>query len=90
MLATILKSKTATKTTLAIIETFAKMKKLSRNIKELSVTKDEVKKDGLLKKSGEIIAEILEDDMKVSDTETFIEVNFAVLKFRHTIKKKKN
>lgn len=90
MLATILKSKTATKTTLAIIETFAKMKKLSRNVKELSVTKDEVKKDGLLKKSGEIIAEILEDDMKVSDTETFIEVNFAVLKFRHTIKKKKN
>lgn len=50
MLATILKSKTATKTTLAIIETFAKMKKLSRNIKELSVTKDEVKKDGLLKR----------------------------------------
>ena len=54
------------------------------------MSKDEVKKDGLLKKSGEIIAEILEDDMKVSDTETFIEVNFAVLKFRHTIKKKKN
>lgn len=66
------------------------MRELSRNIKQLSVTKDEVKKDGLLKKSGEIIAEILEDDMKVTDTETFIEVNFAVLKFRHTIKKKKN
>ena len=90
MLATILKSKSATQTTLAIIETFAKIRELSRNINELSVTKDEVKKDGLLKKSGEIIAEILEDDMKVSDTETFIEVNFAVLKFRHTIKKKKN
>lgn len=90
MLATILKSKTATQTTLAIIETFAKIRELSRNIKELSVTKDEVKKDGLLKKSGEIIAEILEDDLKVSDTETFIEVNFAVLKFRHTIKKKKD
>ena len=54
------------------------------------MSKDEVKKDGLLKKSGEIIAEILEDDLKVSDTETFIEVNFAVLKFRHTIKKKKD
>jgi len=90
MLATILKSKTATQTTLAIIETFAKMRELSRNIKELTVTKDKATKDGLLKKSGEIIAEILEDDLKVTDTETFIEVNFAVLKFRHTIKKKKN
>jgi phage regulator Rha-like protein len=90
MLATILRSKTATQTTLAIIETFAKMRELSRNIKELAVTKDKATKDGLLKKSGEIIAEILEDDLKVTDTETFIEVNFAVLKFRHTIKKKKN
>ena len=90
MLATILKSKTATQTTLAIIETFAKMRELSRNIKELTVTEDKAMKDGLLKKSGEIIAEILEDDLKVTDTETFIEVNFAVLKFRHTIKKKKN
>ncbi len=89
MLATILKSKSATHTTLAIIETFAKIRELSRNIKDLSVVKDEVKKDSLLKKSGKIIAEILEDDMKITDTETFIEVNFAVLKFRHTIKKKK-
>jgi len=72
------------------IETFAKMRELSRNIKELTVTEDKAMKDGLLKKSGEIIAEILEDDLKVTDTETFIEVNFAVLKFRHTIKKKKN
>lgn len=90
MLATIIKGKAAAQTTIAIVETFAKMRELSRNIKELTITKDELKKDGLLKKSGEIIAEILEDDMKVSDTETFIEVNFAVLKFRHTIKKKKN
>ncbi|MFA5010613.1 MAG: ORF6N domain-containing protein [Ignavibacteria bacterium] len=89
MLATIIKSKAATKTTLAIIETFAKIRELSRNIKDLSVIEDEVKKDSLLKKSGKIIAEILEDDMKITDTETFIEVNFAVLKFRHTIKKKK-
>lgn len=89
MLATIIKGKTATQTTLSIIETFAKIRELSRNIKDLLVVKDEVKKDSLLKKSGKIIAEILEDDMKITDTETFIEVNFAVLKFRHTIKKKK-
>jgi hypothetical protein len=77
MLATILRSRTATKTTLAIIETFAKMRELSRNMKELSTIKDEVKKDSFLKESGKIIAEVLEENMKVTDTETFIEVNFA-------------
>jgi len=40
-------------------------------------------------KSGELIAEILDDSLSVSDTETTIELNFAVLKFKHTIKKKK-
>jgi hypothetical protein len=41
-----------------------------------------------MQKSGEIIAEILEDDLQTTDTETSIELNFAVLKFKHVIKKK--
>jgi len=45
MLATILKSEKATHTTLAIIETFANIKNLSRNIKELTYIKDEQKKE---------------------------------------------
>jgi len=90
MLATILKSNIATQTTLAIIETFAKIRELSKNIKDLADIKDEGTKNKLLKKSGEIIAEIFEDDMKVTDTETSIEINFAVLKFKHLVKKKKD
>jgi hypothetical protein len=90
MLATVLKSKIATQTTLAIIETFAKIRELSSNINELAGIKDEIKKNSLLKKSGEIIAEILDDNMKVTDTETSIEINFAVLKFKHLVKKKKD
>ena len=89
MLATILKSKRAVQTTLAIIETFAKIRELSSNIKDLTEIKDEKKKNVLLKKSGGIIAEILEDDLKVSNTETSIEINFAVLKFKHLIKRKR-
>lgn len=54
MLATILKSEKATSTTLAIIETFARIKNLSRNIKELSGVSDEKKKKGILQRSGEI------------------------------------
>jgi len=45
MLATILKSKKATQTTLAIIETYAKIKHLSRNIRELSAEHDKQKKE---------------------------------------------
>jgi hypothetical protein len=88
MLATILKSKRATQTTLAIIETFAKIKNLSRNIKELSNVTDEQKKKDIMRKSGEIITEIFDDDLSLNETETTIELNFAVLKFKHTIKRK--
>ncbi len=88
MLATILKGDIATQTTLAIIETYSRIKHLSRNIKELSAENDEQKKQTLMQKSGEIIAEMLEDDLKVTEKEITIELNFAVLKFKHTIKKK--
>ena len=90
MLATILKGSKATQTTLTIIETFARIKHLSRNIKELSEINEEKEKKSLIRKSGEIIAEILEDDLSLSETETTIELNFAVLKLKHTIKKKKD
>jgi len=88
MLATILKSPLAAQTTIAIIETFSKIRELSRNIKTLSTIQNKDEQKNLMKKSGEIIAEILDDDLKVTDTETSIEINFAVLKFKHLIKKK--
>ena len=90
MLATILKSPQAVQATLTIIETFSKIRELSRNIKTLSNIKDKTKQENLMQKSGELIASILDDDLQTSDTETSIELNFAVLKFKHTIKKKKS
>jgi len=89
MLATILKSPVATQTTLAIIETFSKIRELGRNVQLLSNEKNEETKKPLLQKSGELIAEILDDDLNLSETETTIEINFAVLKFKHTIKRDK-
>lgn len=88
MLATILKSPQAVQATIAIIETFSKIRELSRNIKTLSNVKDKSEQQDLMKKSGGIITELLDDDLQTSDTETSIELNFAVLKFKHTIKKK--
>ena len=86
MLATILKSPQAVQATLAIIETFSKIRELSRNIKTLSDITDKTQQKNLMQKSGEIITELLDDDLQTRDTETSIELNFAVLKFKHAIK----
>jgi hypothetical protein len=89
MLATILKSHRAVEATFAIIETFAHIRQLSRNIQDLSRVQDKSAQKALMQKSGELISGIFDDDLKTSDSETSIELNFAVLKFKHTIKKRK-
>ncbi len=88
MLATILKSEKATQTTIAIVETFAKIRELSRAVSELSETKDAGKQKSLIQQSGDILADLLGDDLHTSDTETTLELNFAVLKLKHTVKRK--
>ena len=89
MIATILKSKQAPEATFASIETFSKIRQLSRSIQELSIVQDKADQKALMHRSGELIASIFDDDLQTTDTETSIELNFAVLKFKHTIKKKK-
>ena len=89
MLATILKSPRATQTTIAIVETFTKMRELARAIAQLSETQEKDRQKALMQKSGEILADILDDDLEVSAEETTIEINFAVMKIKHTIKRNK-
>ncbi len=52
MLATILKSSVATQATISIIETFTKIRELSRNIKELSTIQDKTQQKALMQRSG--------------------------------------
>lgn len=89
MMATILKSKQAVLTTLAIIDTFASVKELARTIRELNGAANKKEQKGLLKRSGELISDIIGNDMATSETETELELNFAVLKVKHTIKRTK-
>lgn len=89
MLATILKSAAATRATISIIETFTKIRELSRSVKELSELQDKKQQKTLMQRSGELIAEILDSDLQTSDAETSIELNFAILKFKHIVKKKR-
>lgn len=89
MLATILKSNTATDTTIAIIEAFAKMRELSRTVTELVQAKNANEQKGLMEKGGEIISDIIGDNLEISETESEFELNFAVVKLRHKVKRKK-
>jgi hypothetical protein len=86
MLATILKSPKATETTIDIIETFAKVRELSRNISELHKHGEEQQKT-MLQKSGEIISDLLLSDLETTETETTVKLNLALLSVEHTVKR---
>ena len=89
MLATILKSDVAMQATLGIIETFSKLRGLSRTVNELSNLSDSSRQKSLMQRSGELMTEILDEGLQTQDAKTTIELNFAVLKFKHTIKNKR-
>jgi len=63
MLATILKSPIATQTTLAIVETFAKIREFAKIVTELPDIKDEPKKSALMQRGGNLFMDILEDNI---------------------------
>jgi len=90
MLATILKSPYATQTTIAIVETFSRIREFVRTINQLPVTKKESEQKNLMKRSAHILAEVLDNNsLEVSGDETTIELNLAVVKLKHTIKREK-
>ena len=87
MIATILKSPCATEATFAIIETFAKLRELSRVMNSLPDASEEQQKS-LLQKSGELFSDLLDNNLQATDSETTIELNLALLKVKHTVKRK--
>jgi len=89
MLATILKGEKARDTTFKIIETFSRIRKLSRTIKQIAQEPEEQKRKSLLEKGGEIMSHILDDDLEISNIETSFELNLAAIKIKHTVKRSK-
>ena len=89
MLATILKSPKSTQTTIAIIETYSKLVQFSKAIQSISENKNEKTNKELMEKGGTILSEILVGDTQLDETETSIELNFALLKLKHIVKRKK-
>ena len=56
MLATILKSPKATETTIAIIDTFTKLREVVRNIEAIHNEADSRKQKGLIQRTGELLS----------------------------------
>jgi hypothetical protein len=92
MLATILKSPQAVETTLAIIETFAKVRELSHMIHQIqSLPEHSPKQKTLMERSGDLIGDLIipDDELDVIGTETTYEMNLAIFKLKRTVKKGK-
>ena len=85
MLATILKSEVATQATLQIVETFAKIKELSRNINAIIKTTDEDIQKDLAQKSNKILEEIIEISDEVLDDGEYGEVIETTTKFEFNL-----
>ena len=86
MLATILKSKRAVETTIAIVDTFANVQELAGTVEEMQNAPDgdDLQKK-LLQKTGELMGEIIGQNLSTKAIETEIELNFAVVKIKHRI-----
>lgn len=91
MLATILKSPKAVETTIAIVEAYAKLKELSRvmvaipQAEESEAGKQE--QNRLLQRGGQLIDDLLTDLLPGQSRETSFELNLAMFKFRHSVKR---
>ena len=91
MLATVLKGELATKATLAIVNTFAQVRSLKRELLELHKEGDKKKKHALMQHFGETLTDIVMPDPDEVETESSLELNFFIGKIKHTVRKiKKN
>lgn len=87
MLATILKSKRAEDATIAIVETFYKVRELKRELLDLHQEKDKEKQASKMQHFGEVLTDIVMPDLQTSETESSLEINFFTGKLKHTVKR---
>ena len=87
MLATVLKSRRATEATFAIIETFAKVRYLKRELVELHTEADKQKRAEKMRHFGEALTDIVMPDLDTVETESSLELNFFIRKLKHSVRR---
>ena len=87
MLATVLKGERARDITFAIIETFAKVRELKRELLDLHKETDKAKQATKMQHFGEVLSDIVMPDLQTQETESSLEINFFIGKLKHTVKR---
>ena len=82
MLATILKGEQAVRTTLAIIETYAEVRAMKRELLALHT-----EKNSMMRHFGEALTDIVMPDLTTAETESSMEINFLIGKLKHTVRR---
>ncbi|MCQ2369026.1 MAG: ORF6N domain-containing protein [Paludibacteraceae bacterium] len=88
MLATILKSPRATKTTISIIEAFANLRGFTRNIQAAMATDNKEERKTIISRTSSLLSNLIGENLKVDSTETEVELDLALLKVKHKFKRK--
>ena len=89
MLATILKSPRATQATIYIVEAFAKLRELSQTLINITQTTEEDKHKQLLAKSGNLLNELLFDNLQKVSADCSVEFNLGLMKIKHHVKRER-
>ena len=90
MLATILKSPVATRTTIAIVEAFAKLRELSQVLNKLPDVENEKEQKSLMQIAGNTLMDLFDNNLlEASEDETALELNLAFMKFKRSVKRQK-
>ena len=90
MLATILKGERAVRATLAIVETYAQVRAMVRDMEALQSLKDgSAEQTAMLTQAGHKLVALIGDNLSTDSTKTTIELNLAVLKITHEVTRTK-
>jgi hypothetical protein len=87
MLATVLKSRRAVDVAFAIIETFAKVRGLQRELLDLHAEQDRRRQSEKMRRFGETLADVVMPDLDAVETESTLELNFLIGKLKHTVRR---
>ena len=90
MLATILKGEVATQATLAIVNTYAQVRSMVRDMEAVQTAKmGSSEQANLLTRAGHKLAGLIGDNLSTESRKTTIELNLALLKITHEVTQRK-
>jgi len=90
MLATILKGDVATRATLAIVNTYAQVRSMVRDMEAIQTEKaGSPEQASLLTRAGHKLAGLIGDNLSTESRKTTIELNLALLKITHEVTHRK-